>query len=88
MNHLPKIASRVGRFRVAAYFFVRLAPLEGTNVFRDMIVLDVETSWETCDRWYTAIHPDFRPRAEGEKIPEYQAVFHPGSVYPEWVEVK
>ena len=69
-------------------FFVRMAPLEGVNVFRDMIVLDVEHDWRTGDRWYTAVHPHFRPKGEGEIIPEYQAVFSQGSATPTWVEIK
>jgi hypothetical protein len=81
-------ASRIGRFRVAALFFVNMAPLQGVNVFKDMIVLDVTHDWATHDRWYTAVHPHFRPKAEGEIIPEYQAVFSPGSVYPFWMEVR
>jgi hypothetical protein len=53
-----------------------------------MIVLDVRLDYLSEQREYFAIHPNFRPRKEGELIPEYRAIFKPGEVHPTWEEIK
>ena len=80
--------SRVGRFKVSGRFFHWLAPGEGVNLFHNMVVLQCHQSYMTDQREYFAIHPDFRPRKEGEVVPEYNAVFSDGQVFPKWEEIK
>ncbi len=83
-----ELTSRVGRFEVSGLFFRRLAPDEGTNLFHRMVVLDVRTHLDCGVREYLCIHPDFRPRAEGERVPLYHAVFDSKSAFPAWVEIR
>lgn len=80
----------IGRFTVDDHFFEDLKPGEGTNLFRDMIPLDVRQDWARQTREYVAIHPSFRAIALGERIPEYNAVFHyhqGATSLPEWLEI-
>jgi hypothetical protein len=83
---MDDFTSRVGRFKVSGVFFRRLAPDEGTNLFDRMVVLDVQRNFMTDEREYFCIHPDFRPRVEGEIAPEYTAIFEAGRVHPRWIE--
>lgn len=77
----------VGRFKVSGLFFRKLQPLEGVNLFRDMVVLDVQYDINEDVRSYVAIHPQFDPIKVGEMLPEYVAMFHDGTSTPTWERV-
>lgn len=81
-----ELPSRVGRFKVDAFFFFRRAPEEGLNLFDRMVVLDIRHDYLTGMREYVATHPDFEPRVEGALVPEYKAVFSTESSIPKWVK--
>jgi len=76
-----------GRFFVSGRFFWDLKPDEGTNLFHRMVVVRVEQQINADRIEYTAVHPDFEPLEPGHLIPEYNAVFHDGEIYPQWVKV-
>lgn len=77
----------VGRFRVDKLFFDGLKPCEGINLFHDMVVLRAEEDMCSFATIYVAIHPQFRPIAPGELVPEYEAIFTKDTAYPTWKEI-
>lgn len=80
----------VGRFKVDSFFFENMRAGEGVNLFHDMIVLDVQRNFNDSSREYIAVHPSFRRVGQGEKIPEYVAIFHyheGATSLPEWQEL-
>lgn len=79
---------RVGHFFVDRAFFRELDVGEGTNLFHQMVVLNVDHEMWSNRVKYHAAHPDFRELAVGEITPEYRAVFTPDSPFPQWQEVK
>lgn len=75
----------LGRFKVDAFFFAGLNTDEGVNLFRDMVVLEVNFSWNSGAREYVALHRQFDVVPMGEVVPEYTAIFHRGTSTPTWV---
>lgn len=57
----------------------------GTNLFKDMVILDVKRDFATMQVGYVARHQDFAPVAEGNEIPYYRAEFDLVSPYLKWV---
>lgn len=85
---MSAMSNRIGTFKVDDRFFNKLEPGDGTNLFHDMVVLDIRHDYLSRDRTYFAVHPAFRPVLQGEKYPEYIAIFRDGTALPEWQELK
>lgn len=79
---------QLGRFKVSGLFFRGLTPRMGVNLFRGMVVLDVQRAFYSDEREYLAMHAQFRPVPLGEVIPLYEATFDAHSATPIWTEVK
>jgi hypothetical protein len=88
MNYRPAAERQLGRFKVRELFFRYMRPLDGVNLFHNMIVLDVQRDWAKDETTYLAMHPDFRVVEFGEQIPEYIATFDTRSALPTWGEVQ
>jgi hypothetical protein len=81
-------ASNRGRFIVSREFFYSLGSGDGANLFKDMVVLQTQTQFETGNTEYIAVHPHFDPVPEGCVSPRYEARFDSGAIYPNWVKVE
>jgi len=57
---------------------------EGQNLFKDMIIFDVNRNFASDQVEYLAYHPSFEMIEYGSEIPEYRAVFDKISPYPKW----
>lgn len=75
---------RLGKFTVSGLFLRGARTGEGVNLFRNMIVLDVQHSFMADHAEYLAWHPAFEPVAEGQMVPEYEAHFDAKSATPIW----
>ena len=79
--------SYLGRFFVNQEFFIGAHKGEGENLFKGFIPVHTERHFDTNKIEYVGYHKDFEPFNEGERAPEYDAVFNEGEIYPKWVKV-
>lgn len=79
--------SRLGRFKVSGEFMDGLRDGEGANLLAGTCVLDVRHDFIARTSEFVAWNPAFRPVAQGEVIPLYDATFTSTSSTPTWKEV-
>lgn len=78
---------RLGRFKVSLEFMTGATIGEGQNLFKDMIIFDVNRNMFSDKVEYLAYHPSFEMIEQGDIYPEYRAVFDKVSPYPKWEKI-
>ena len=60
---------------------------DGANLFHMSVPLDVKHDFISGNVEMILWHPQFRPIAENEMVPEYEALFMNGRIFPIFTEI-